>query len=39
MIRCPKLGEANPHDWLTKGPKSKGLGLIETIIRILTGNK
>ncbi len=39
MIRCPKPGEPNPLDWLTKGPKPKSTGILETIIKILTGKK
>ncbi len=38
MIRCPKPGEPRPGDWVPKPPKGKG-GIVETIIKILTGGK
>lgn len=38
MIRPPKPGEPTPWDLFPKKPNPKG-GIVETIIKILTGGK
>lgn len=37
MIRCPRPGERSPLDVLKGNPKPSKGGLVDTLIKILTG--